>query len=149
MSKYYRGFWSFAPLDECTTHMVEANNEEEAVEMLIAWALENQGYVDEPMDFEVEELDSKKLELALKIVSYDPRYNEYDGTVWKIYKAIKNPKALAEMARDYVGELRHRQDIIEDFQSYTPRQRTNAEYDRTDIITILSLIREITMREVA
>jgi hypothetical protein len=63
MSKYYRGFWSFAPLDECTTHMVEANNEDEAVEKLIAWALANKGCVDEPMDFEVEELDGKRKEV--------------------------------------------------------------------------------------
>lgn len=147
--KIYKGYWSFAPLDECTTHMVEANNEDEATEKLIEWAFAHKDCVDEPMDFEVEELDSQKLELAQKIVSFDTHYNEYDGTIWKVYKSIQNPKALAEMARDYVGDLRHRQNIIEDFQAYTPRQRANAEDDRSKIITILRLIREITMREVA
>ena len=149
MSKYYRGFWSFAPLDECTTHMVEANNEDEAVEMLGAWACTHRNCVDEPWDFEIEELDSKKLALAQKIVAYDMHYNEYDGTIWKIYEAIKNPKALAEMARDYVGDLRCKQDIVEDFQTYTPRQRAEAEDARNKIITILHLIREITMSAVA
>lgn len=143
MSKYYRGFWSFAPLDECTTHVVEANNANEAVEKLIAWASANRGCVDEPMDFEVEELDSKKLELAQKIVAYEPRYNEYDGTIWKVYEAIKSSKTLAEMARDYVGDLRHKLDIVEDFQTYTPRQRAEAEDARGKIITILRLIREV------
>ena len=63
MSKYYRGFWSFAPLPECTTHTVEANNEDEAVEKLIEWACTHRNCVDEPMDFEVKELDSTNLNL--------------------------------------------------------------------------------------
>lgn len=50
------GYWSFALLGEPTTHVVEANNEEEATEMLITWAFAHKGCVDEPMDFEVEEL---------------------------------------------------------------------------------------------
>lgn len=149
MSKHYRGFWSFAPLPEMTTYVVAADTEDEAVEMLGAWACAHRNCVDEPWDFEVEKLDSKNLELAQKIVAYDPRYNEYDDTMWKVYEAIKNPKALAEMARDYVGDLRHKQDIVEDFQTYTPRQRANAEDERSKIITILRLIREITTREVA
>jgi hypothetical protein len=149
MSKHYRGFWSFAPLDECTTHMVEANNEDEAIEKLIEWAFAHKGCVDEPLDFEVEELDSKRLELANKIVIYDVNYNEYDGSIWKVYEATKNPKALAEMARDYVGNLRFHQDRIEDFQTYTPRQRAEAEDARNKVITILRLIREITTKELA
>lgn len=149
MSKYYRGFWSFAPLPECTTYAVEANNEDEAIEKLTKWAFAHKSIVDEPMDFEVEELDSQKLELAQKIVAYDSHYNEYDGTIWKIYEATKNPKALAEMARDYVGDLRHQQEITEDFQTYTPRQRANAEDARSKIINILRLIREITTKEFA
>ena len=147
--KYYRGFWSFAPMPECTTHVVEANNEDEAVEMLIVWAFAHRNCVDEPMDFEVEELDNECLVLAQQIVTYDAYYSEYDGSIWKIYEAIKNPKALAEMARDYVGELRCKQDIIEDFQTYTPRQRAEAEDARSKIITILRLIRAITMKAVA
>ena len=146
MSKYYRGFWSFAPLHECTTHMVEANNEDEAIQKLAEWAYLHKHCVDEPWDFEVEELDSQKLELAQKIVVYDPHYSEYDDSIWKVYEATKNPKALAEMARDYVGDLRHKQDIVEDFQTYTPRQRAQAEDARSKIITILRLIREITMK---
>jgi hypothetical protein len=149
MSKYYRGFWSFAPLDEPTTYVVEANTEDEANELLGAWACAHQNCVDEPWDFEVEELDSTKLELAQKIVAYDIHYSEYDDSIWKVYEAIKNPKALAEMARDYVGDLKHRQGIIEDFQTFTPRQRAEAEDARSKIITILRLIREITMSAVA
>ena len=143
MSKFYRGFWSFAPLPEPTTHMVEANNEDEAVEKLAEWAYVHRHYVDEPWDFEVEELDSTMLELAQRIVAYDAHYSEYDDSIWKVYEAIKNPKALAEMARDYVGELTHQQEIVEDFQSYTPRRRANAEDARSKIITILRLIREV------
>ena len=145
----YKGSWSFAPLPEMTTHVVEANTEDEAIEMLGTWAYAHQNCVDEPWDFEVEELDSTRLELAQKIVSYDAYYSEYDDSIWKIYEAIKNPKALAEMARDYVGDLRQKQDIVEDFQTYTPRQRAEAEDGRSKIITILRLIREITMKEVA
>jgi hypothetical protein len=63
-----------------------------------------------------------------------------------VYEAIKTPKALAEMARDYVGDLTHQQEIVEDSQNYTPRQRANAEDARSKIITILRLIREITMQ---
>ena len=54
--KTYKGYWSFAPLDECTTHTVQANTEDEAVELLIAWALAHQSMVDQPMDFEIEQL---------------------------------------------------------------------------------------------
>lgn len=56
MSKKYKGYWSFAPMDECTTHVVEATNEDEAVEKLITWAFAHKSIVDEPMDFEIEEL---------------------------------------------------------------------------------------------
>lgn len=145
MSKYYRGFWSFAPLPEMTTNVVEANNEDEAIELLGTWAYAHQNCVDEPWDFEVEELDSQRWELAQKIVAYDIHYSEYDGSVFEVYEAINNPTALAEIARDYVDDLRHKQDIVEDFQTYTSRQRANAEDDRSKIITILHLIREITM----
>lgn len=148
MSKYYRGFWSFAPLDEPTIHMVEASTENEACELLGAWACVHRNYVDEPWDFEVEELDSARLELAQKIVAYDVHYSEYDDSIWKVYEAIKTPKALAEMARDYVGDLRCKQDIVEDFQTYTPKQRAEAEDARSKIITILRLIREITMKAI-
>lgn len=149
MSKYFRGFWSFAPMGECTTQIVEASNEDEAVEKLIEWALAHQSIVDEPMDFEVEELDSKKLELAQCIVVHDVRYSEYDDSIWRVYEAIKNPSKLAEMAHDYVGELRRTQDIIEDFQTHTPRRRANAEYSRERIINILRLIRELTTKAIA
>jgi hypothetical protein len=54
--KKYKGFWTFTPMPECTTHVVEANNEDEAVEKLIAWAFAHQGCVDEPMDFDVKEI---------------------------------------------------------------------------------------------
>jgi len=54
--KRFRGYWSFAPMPECTTHVVEAHDEDEAVEKLIAWALAHQSIVDEPMDFEVTEV---------------------------------------------------------------------------------------------
>ena len=144
MSKYYRGFWSFAPLPEMTTYVVEANNEDEAIELLGTWAYAHQNCVDEPWDFEVEELDSSKWELSQKIVAYDIHYSEYDGSVFEVYEAIKNPTALAEMAHTYVGDLRHKQNMVEDFQTYTPRQRVEAENDRSKIITILRLIREIT-----
>ena len=149
MSKYYRGFWSFAPLPEPTTYAVWANNEEEAIEKLSSWAFSHQSIVDEPMDFEVEELDNTRLELARRIVAYDSHYNEYDGTVWKIYEATKNPKALAEMARDYVGDLKHQQEITEDFQTYSPRQRAVAKENQIRISKILRLIREITTKEFA
>jgi hypothetical protein len=146
MSKYYRGFWSFAPLPEYTTHMVEANNEDEAIAKLGVWACEHKNCVDEPWDFEVEELDNAKLELAQKIVTYDPHSSEYDDSIWKVYEATTKPKVSAEMAREYVGDLKRQQDIVEDFQTYTPRQRAVAEDARSKIITILRLIREITMK---
>ena len=52
--KKYKGYWSFAPLEEMTTHTVLARTEDEAVEKLIAWAMEHRSSVDEPCDFEVE-----------------------------------------------------------------------------------------------
>jgi hypothetical protein len=54
--KKYKGYWNFTPMPECTTHIVKANNEDEAVDKLIAWAFEHQGIVDEPMDFDVKEI---------------------------------------------------------------------------------------------
>lgn len=53
-TKQYKGFWSFAPI--WTTHIVEASNENEAVAKLTAWALEHEGCVDNPLDFEVKEV---------------------------------------------------------------------------------------------
>lgn len=145
MSKHYRGFWNFAPLPECTTHVVEANTEDEAVELLGSWACAHRNCVDEPWDFEVEELDTDRFKLATEIAYYE-FCNGHDKSPWEIYNATANPKALAEMARDFVGDLRHKQDIVEDFQTYTPIQRATAEDARSQIITILHLIREITMK---
>lgn len=54
--KQFKGLWSFAPMWEYTTHIVEANNEDEAVEKLVKWAFEHRNCVDEPWDFEVVEL---------------------------------------------------------------------------------------------
>lgn len=54
--KKYKGYWSFAPMPECTTYVVEAHDEDEAVVKLIAWAFAHQGIVDEPMDFDVKEI---------------------------------------------------------------------------------------------
>lgn len=149
MSKYYRGFWSFAPLPEMTTYVVEANTEDEAIEMLGTWAYAHQNYVDEPWDFEVEELDSTRWELAQKIVAYDIHYSEYDGSVFDVYEETKNTKALAEMAHNYVGDLKYQQEIVNDFQSFPPWERAVSENATKEIITILRLIREITTKEVA
>ena len=52
----YKGYWSFCPVSEMTTHTVQANTEDEAIELLIAWALAHQSILDEPMDFEVEQI---------------------------------------------------------------------------------------------
>ena len=53
----YKGYWSFCPVQEMTTHIVEADTEDEAVELLTAWAFKNRSILDEPCDFEVERLD--------------------------------------------------------------------------------------------
>ena len=131
--KYYRGFWSFAPVPECTTHIVEANNEEEAVEKLIKWALAHQGIVDEPMDFEVEELDSKRFELAAEI-AYHEFCNGNDKSPWEVYEAAASYNVLTEMARDYTGELKKQQDTV---------CMSEAKYYACQrLSTILHLIRE-------
>lgn len=52
----YKGYWSFCPMSEMTTYTVEAHTEEEAVEMLIAWAYQHRSIVDEPCDFHLEQL---------------------------------------------------------------------------------------------
>ena len=44
-------------MDECTTHVVEANSEEEAVDKLAEWAFTHRNCVDEPWDFEIEEYE--------------------------------------------------------------------------------------------
>ena len=52
----YKGYWSFAPVSEMTTHTVEAHTEDEAVELLMAWAFKHTSILDEPCDFEIEQL---------------------------------------------------------------------------------------------
>lgn len=55
--RHYKGYWSFAPMPTATTHIVEAENCEEAVYKLEAWANAHQGCVDSPFDFQVDCLD--------------------------------------------------------------------------------------------
>ena len=133
---HYKGIWSFAPLSQPTTYVVEANNEEEATEMLGAWACEHRNYIDEPWDFEVEELDSNRFELSQMICAYD----EYYDSIWTIYEITKNPEALEEMTRNYVGILKQKSDIGRDFATYTVKQRIEAGYAIEKLDRILQLI---------
>lgn len=143
MSKYYRGFWNFAPLPECTDHTVMANNEDEATELLTAWAFAHRNCVDEPMDFEIEELDTTRFELAEKIVVYDARYNEYDGSIWEVYDRLANPKIVIEMICDYHCDRIYQRDVVEDFQTFTPRQRALAEESIKKIDDIMSVLKQL------
>lgn len=52
--KTYKGIWTFAPMSTPTTHTVKAKTEDEAVELLSAWALAHKGCVDNPFDFDIE-----------------------------------------------------------------------------------------------
>jgi hypothetical protein len=54
MKKLYKGYWSFAPSDECITYTVRAHNEDEAWALLVQWAMRHNGLVDNPTDVEVE-----------------------------------------------------------------------------------------------
>lgn len=53
----YKGYWSFCPMNEMTTHIVEADTEDDAIELLMAWACQHRSILDDPCDFEVERLD--------------------------------------------------------------------------------------------
>ena len=143
MSKYYRGFWSFAPLPEMTTYVVEANNEDEAIEMLGTWAYAHQNCVDEPWDFGIEELDSIRFELAEKIVIYDVRYNEYSDDIWKVYENLADKQLVEEMIDDYYGDLIYHKDVVYDFQSHTPRMREHSEDCIKKISNIISTLEQI------
>lgn len=140
MSKYFRGFWSFAPMSECITHAVEASNEDEAIEKLIKWALAHRNYVDEPMDFEVEELADKRLKSAMEIVKFDIRFSEYDGSIWKVYEQLADPCKVEEMIAYYKHELSRQKEIADDFQSSPVWERAVAGNAVKQINSILSAL---------
>ena len=53
----YKGYWSFAPVREMTTHTVEAPDIFTAYRLLTAWGSAHKDVVDYPFDFEVQCLD--------------------------------------------------------------------------------------------
>ena len=86
-------------MPECTTHVVEANNEDEAIEKLIAWAFAHKSSVDEPMDFEVEVLEEETLAERVQTFMFctydDPA--EYITEEWLSHR--ENIKILVTLLR--------------------------------------------------
>ena len=84
-----------------------------------------------------------RLELAQKIVVYDVNFSEYDNSIWDVYNRLANPNIVAEMIRDYKGDLAYHQGIADDFQSFTPRTRAVAEDNVKRLNDILQLLEQL------
>lgn len=103
MSKF-RGYWSFAPMDECTTHTIEAKNEDEAVEKLAEWAHAHRNWVDEPWDFEVEELTDLTLVDRLRTFMYCAYGDHADYIDEELLKDKEKIKILINILRTNIAD---------------------------------------------
>ena len=74
---HYKGYWSFAPIAEGTSHIVEADSYESAVGQLLAWGCAHQSIVDHPFDFQVRHLDGFDVICTMSDVYYNDAHKHY------------------------------------------------------------------------
>jgi hypothetical protein len=131
---WYKGSWNFAPMPEDTICIAMAENEEEAVERLTAWALEHKSAVDNPHDFELEQLSEEVIEMVADIIYYDCRHYGDCDSPEEVYLKVINPKERKAMLCKYKSERKAHKKTLKDYDAIIERSRARHSIEELDVI---------------
>ena len=131
---FYKGSWTFAPMSENTIRIAMADNEAEAVERLTAWALEHKSAVDNPHDFELEQLSDEVIEIVTAIMYYDCRHHENCDSPEDVYLKVINPKERKSMLRRYKSERKAHKKTLKNYDAIIERSRARHSLEELDVI---------------
>ena len=137
---FYKGIWTFAPMSENTFRIANAENEEEAVEKLTAWALEHTSIVDNPHDFTLEMVSDDVIDLVVEIVCYDDDYDSPE----KAYLTVINKQERKALLRKYKKQRRAYKKSLKNWDSPIEHHRARLRIERLDeIIPMLATRKEV------
>jgi hypothetical protein len=122
--KHYKGYWSFAPMPEMTTHIVEAENYDEAETKLIAWARAHRGYVDCPFDVQIECLDG--YQVICKTYSFFKPKEDGFVQFYRLVNYVLRKSVGDNIVFEYV-------DSDEQFSTFTVFKVHESDYDRLSL----------------
>lgn len=136
---WYKGTWSLA-MSENTIQIAMADNEGEAVERLTAWVLENKPAVDNPYDFEVEQVSDEVINLIMAIMWHEP-YDPHNSGI-KVYRKVINPKGRRKLLRKYKRERKaHKKALRGELWGRSKARHSIEELD--EIIQLLTKLKEV------
>ena len=122
--KHYKGYWSFAPMPDSTTHIVEAENYDKAYDKLVEWARAHRGYVDCPFDVQIECLDGYQV-ICKTYSFFKPKA---DGFI-EFYRLV-NYVLQKRVGKDIVFEY---VDTDDRFSTFTVFKVHESDYDRLSL----------------